>query len=172
VIIMQGTAQTVVEIRTRRGVWIQQLVMGGCWLAIGVAMMSVEREPTTRQLSFISLWWMGLGFDFVAQGLWLRTVGVDLTPELAKVRSLRRRNIPWPEVQAVVHHRRLGVWSVRLILENGEAVRLRAPTLSWEGFGAAAYERDFHQIGQWWLAHRGESWRPVRPEAPRLPFQE
>jgi hypothetical protein len=170
--VQQGTAQTVVEIRTRRGVWMQQLVMGACWLAFGVAMMGVEREWTTRRMSFISVFWTGLGFVLVAQGLWLRTLGVDLTPGSAKVRGLRRREIPWPEVQAVLQRRRLGVWSVRLILENGEGVGLRAPTLAWEGFGAVAYERDFHQISQWWLAHRGESWRPVGPAAPRLPFQE
>jgi hypothetical protein len=143
--------------------------MGGFWLALGVAMMWIEREWTTNQLSFINLLWTGLGLAFVAQGLWLRTVGVDLTPESAKVRGPRRRDVPWAEVQAVVQGRRLGVWSVRLILQDGEAVGLRAPTRTWEGFGAVAYERDFHQIGQWWLAHRGESWRPVRAEAPRLP---
>ena len=25
--------------------------------------------------------------------------------------------------------------------------------------------------GHWWLGHRGEAWRPVRPEAPSLPVQ-
>jgi hypothetical protein len=33
------------------------------------------------------------------------------------------------------------------------------------------YEREYHRIGQWWLAHRGESWRPVPDETPRLPVQ-
>jgi len=46
-------------------------------------------------------------------------------------------------------------------------VLLRAPKRPW-GFGSAGCERDFHRIGQRWLAHRGESWRPVR-EAPPLP---
>jgi hypothetical protein len=25
----------------------------------------------------------------------------------------------------------------------------------------AAYEQDYHRIEQWWLAHRGPSWREV-----------
>ena len=59
---------------------------------------------------------------------------------------------------------------VSLILESGERVTLRAPT-TWWGLGDAQYDRDFHRIGQWWLAHRGQSWRPVRPEAPWPPVQ-
>lgn len=63
---------------------------------------------------------------------------------------------------------RLGTWVVRLILESGELVRLRAPTCTWRS-NAARYERDFHSIGECWLAHRGQSWRPLCPEAPRMP---
>jgi hypothetical protein len=74
-------------------------------------------------------------------------------------------------VQAVVRYEQVGSWMVRLIPESGKPVTLRAPTSLW-GFGGAAHERDFHRIGQYWLAHRGESWRPVRPEAPRLLVQE
>jgi hypothetical protein len=59
----------------------------------------------------------------------------------------------------------LGTDRVRLVLENRQVVNLRAPTISF-GFGAARYEHDFHLIGQWWLAHRGPSWRPIAPEAP------
>ena len=80
------------------------------------------------------------------------------------------RSVSWPEVQAVVRVK--GGWCVQLILESGEAVTLRAPTLSVWGSGGAEFEGDFHRIGQWWLAHRGESWRPVRPEAPSLLVQE
>jgi hypothetical protein len=49
-----------------------------------------------------------------------------------------------------------GAKVVRLILESGESVMLRAPTSSW-GLGGAEYERNVHRIEQWWLAHRGES---------------
>jgi hypothetical protein len=70
----------------------------------------------------------------------------------------------------VVHCEQIGQSTVRLILENGKPVLLRAPRRVW-GLGGAAYERDFQRIGQWWLAHRGQSWRPARPEAPRPPVQ-
>ena len=55
---------------------------------------------------------------------------------------------------------------VRLILEHGKPVTLLAPRIA-PGFGAAQFERDFHRIEQWWLSHRGESWRPLLPEAVR-----
>jgi hypothetical protein len=56
----------------------------------------------------------------------------------------------WSEVQAVVHHKESGASSVRLLLDDCEAVRL--PALG--GDGAAQFGRDFQLIDQWWLAHR------------------
>lgn len=69
-----------------------------------------------------------------------------------------------------MRYEQAGSTSVRLILENGKPATLRAPMRLW-GLGGAADDRHFHQIGQWWPAHRGEYWRPLRPEAPRPPFQ-
>jgi hypothetical protein len=93
---------------------------------------------------------------YVAVALSTRTFGVDLTRESAIVRGVRRRSVPWQEVQAVVRYPPSGAKVVRLILESGESVMLRAPTSSW-GLGGAEYERNVHRIEQWWLAHRGES---------------
>jgi hypothetical protein len=59
---------------------------------------------------------------------------------------------------------------VRLILEDGMQVTLRAPRTQL-GFGAAQFERDFQRIDQRWLAHRGESWRPEGAETPPPPVQ-
>jgi hypothetical protein len=56
------------------------------------------------------------------------------------------------------------------LLENGEPVMLPFPKTLWQ-YGDARYERDLKRIDQWWLAHRGESWRPVRQEEPRPPVQ-
>jgi hypothetical protein len=109
-----------------------------------------------------------LGSIMLVEAWWLATFGVDLTPELARIRGLRRRNVPWNDVQAVIPCERFGSRVVQLILENGESVMMRAPSTSL-GVGRARYERDYNRIGQWWLAHRGESWRPLRPEAPRPP---
>ena len=80
------------------------------------------------------------------------------------------KRLPWQQVQAVLRFDELGSRRVCLILESGRRVNLRAPTTVL-GFGAARYEQEFHRIGQWWLAHRGQSWRPLRPEAPPLPVQ-
>jgi hypothetical protein len=157
----QGMAEADVKIRAARHSWMQPFVFGGIWLVFAIFWATTDRH-------WLALSWLALGSASIAQALWLRIMGVDLTPESANVRGVRRRCVPWENVQAVVHHRRHGTWGVRLILESGKPVRLPAPT-TWSGFGGAQYEQDFHHIGQWWLAHRGESWRPLRPLRPEAP---
>jgi hypothetical protein len=157
--IEQCAAEVTVQIRTASRFWIQQIVTGGLWLVL--ALLWRPERP------LFALYWLALGCLSIAQGLWQRTLGIDLTSCSANLRGFRRRSIPWQQVQAVVHHRRLGTWGVRLIRQSGKPVMLRVPVSTW-GFGSAAYERDFSRIGAWWLAHRGESWRPVAPEAPAL----
>jgi hypothetical protein len=152
-----------VKIRAPRGEWISQFALGGLSLALAIL------YATTDQ-SWFARYWLIFGCLMFAKAVWLRTRGVDLTGESAIVRGRHRRSVPWQEVQAVVYHRRRRVWRVQLILENGEPVTLPAPTTR-QRFGSAEYERDFHRIGKWWLAHRGASWRPVRPEAPQSPVQ-
>ena len=157
--IEQGVGQVVVTIRTSRDTLLQPFAMAGMCFVIAAS------DP--RGLA--PLWLMGLAI--VAQALWALNWGVDLTPESANLRGIRRRSIPWQEVQAVLRYEQTGSSMVRLILENGKPVTLRAPARLW-GLGGAAYDRDFHRIGQWWLAHRGESWRPVRTQTPRPPSRE
>jgi hypothetical protein len=161
--IEQGAAATGVRIRTPLREWMLLGVVGVSWLAAAAFDMAMESSWSTFHLV--------LGCVFVAEALWIRTFGVDRTPESAIVRGLRRQSIPWQQVQAVVRHDQLGAGRVSLILESGRKVTLRAPT-TFFGFGGAQYEQDFNRIGHWWLAHRGESWRPVCPEAPRLPVQD
>jgi hypothetical protein len=152
-----------VSIRAPRISWVWLLVYAPFELAFAVSYWLMDSF-------FFALTWLVLACISVTLAMWLRTMGVDLTPESAVVRGFRRRSVPWPQVQAVLPHRRQGAWSVRLILESGKPITLRAPT-SGLGFGQSQYERDLHRIGQWWLDHRGDSWRPVRPEAPALPLQ-
>jgi hypothetical protein len=152
-----------VKIRTTRHAWVQTLVFGGIWLAFAIGWAGIGRP-------FFALCWLVLGCASIGKAFWVRTMGVDLTPESANVRGVRRRSVPWKDVQALVHHRGQGTWVVRLILESGKPVMLPAPT-TWSGFGRTRYEQDFHRIGQWWLAHRGESWCPVVPEAPQAQEQ-
>jgi hypothetical protein len=164
--IEQGAEQAdaVVEIRTPRYTVVQPLLMAGLFLLIGASNWT---RADQRELFLIPLAAAGV---VVAQSLWELTWGVDLTPESVNLRGFRRRSIAWRDVQAVLRYELAGSRTVRLIPENGKPVTLRAPRSFWR-LGAAAYERDFHRIGQCWLAHRGEFWRPVRPEAPRPPVQ-
>jgi hypothetical protein len=153
-----------VKIRTSRYDLILPLVVAGPF-----CLLAVSDLAGGDQLDFGPVWLAGAAV-IVAESLWALTWGVDLTPESANLRGFRRRSIPWQEVQAVLRYERIGSRMVRLIPDNGKPVTLRAPTSLW-GLGGAAYERDFHRIGQWWLEHRGESWRPLRPEAPLPPVQ-
>jgi len=160
--IEQGAAEAEVRMRADRFTWMLLLVAGG------VMLLNTAIDVTRGRTWAFSIIF---GCLLVAEGLWIWSFGVVLTSGFVKVRGIFRRNIPWRDVQAVIRFDQLGVWRVGLILESGEPVNLRAPQSAW-GFGRVAYERDFQRIGQWWLAHRGESWRPVRPEAPRPPVQD
>jgi hypothetical protein len=94
--------------------------------------------------------------------------GVELTSGSVVVRRLSQRRIAWSQVQGVVRHKTSGNWSsVRLLLQDGKQVKLPAPG----GTDALAFERDFQIIDAWWLAHRGQSWRPLRQEEPLPPEQ-
>ncbi len=151
----QSAAEADVKIRTPRRDWM--VLFGAGVIALASAAFSIAFDLDGSTLPIV------IGSVFIAEALWIRTFRVDLTRESANLRGLRRRSIPWRQVQAVLRDDLFGAERVTLILENGERVRLRAPT-TFLGLGAAEYERDFHRIGQWWLAHRGESWRPAPPE--------
>jgi len=166
------TAVTIEQSATKAGVkigpvllsWKQNLVGTLCGLLF-TAWLLVEGKPWSSLL-YLALTCVGVVLQFV-----LRTLGVDLTPEAAVIHGRRRRRVPWLQVQSVVNHVNTnGTSAVRLILENGEAVTLPFPKTLWRK-GDAQYEHDFQRIEQWWLAHRGEHWHPVRAEAPRPPTQ-
>jgi len=116
----QGRAEAEVKIRTTRQAWMQPFVFGGIWLVFAIGWVTIDQP-------FFAVCWLVLGCASIVKAVKLRTMGVDLTPESANVRGVRRRCIPWKDVQAVVHHRRQGTWGVRLVLESGKPVRLPAP---------------------------------------------
>jgi len=153
----QGTADAAVKIRVPRSEWMVMLVAGGALFVLETAAGATFGHPLVVSQLVV-------GCVLVAGALGIRTQGVDLTPEFAIVRRVRRRNVRWSEVRAVVQVN--GGWRVRLILDSGEVVRLSAPRATGWGASGIQFERDFHRIGQWWIAHRGESWRPTHPEAP------
>lgn len=165
-----GVTEATVRMRTPRMSWMALLVAG---LAL-IAIRALAAVVFTGELSPDGSWGTGdnsalvLGGVLVAEALLIRSFGVDLTPEFVHVRGLRRRSVPLSQIQAVTCYRHMGADRVALVLEDGERVVLRVPSTYW-GSGAATavrYREDFHRLGQWWLAHRGSSWRPVRPEAP------
>ena len=149
------------KIRTPRYAWVWALMSAGLQFALAAFFWVMPAE--FRPWSWFAWFWLMFGCLSVAEALWLRTLGVDLTHESAILRGFRRRTIPWHEVQAVVRKRRFDTWVVQLIPESGKPVTLRAPTTSWS-LGAAKYEQDHQRIGQWWVAHRGESWCPKAPQ--------
>jgi hypothetical protein len=140
--------------------WIKYFVYAGMGLGLAAGFLANGRP-------WLVLLWLALGCGSASIALPQWNSGVDLIPQHAIVRGFRRRNVPWQEVQEVISHTKSnGTSVVGLILENGESVMLRAPTSLWRKYDAQ-YERDFNRIDQYWLAHRGESWHRVPPEAPQ-----
>ncbi|MEU3982227.1 hypothetical protein AB0F77_19350 [Streptomyces sp. NPDC026672] len=92
----------------------------------------------------------------------LAPFGVTLTPSVAIVHNLRRRTIPWSDVQAIQIEPFFGSRTVVIYEAGSRCTRLRAPItgfLSWD----RSFEEKFHTIGRWWLEHRGPDWAPVAP---------
>ena len=90
------------------------------------------------------------------------SLGVTLTPSGAVVHNLRRRTIPWADIQAIGIESVLGTRSIVLHETNGRRTELSAPRsgfLAWDRH----FEEKFHVIGEWWMNHRGPDWTPTPP---------
>jgi hypothetical protein len=89
--IEQGVGQAVVKIRTSRYALIQPFATLGLFIVLGVFTPMGGDNPLDQalRLSLFGMW--GL---VVAVSLWGLTWGVDLTPESANLRWIRRRSIP------------------------------------------------------------------------------
>ncbi|MFJ4829468.1 hypothetical protein ACIP79_06015 [Streptomyces sp. NPDC088747] len=90
--------------------------------------------------------------------------GVTLTPSAAVVHNLRRRTIPWSDVQAIRVEPVLGTSTVVIYEVSGRRTRLRAPTtgfLAWD----RGFDEKFDVLGRWRWDHRGPDWTPVPPPA-------
>ena len=88
----------------------------------------------------------------VASVAFQRWAGLVLTPTHAVVRGLRVRRIPWSKITGVGQQNVFGADRIVLWVEDGRTVRTRAPYAAF-GIGYNAFQRKFHTIGQWWLAH-------------------
>jgi RimJ/RimL family protein N-acetyltransferase len=144
---------------------------GPLWMAffgVGVAALACGADALRKGQLWFALLWLAAGGISVAVGLALRGFGVDLTPEFAIIHNLRARRVPWREVQAVVRQEESRDASLLLVFKSGEPETLVYPGPVGHK-GATQCERDFDRISQWWIAHRGDSWAPVGPEAPPPP---
>ncbi|MFJ9375284.1 hypothetical protein [Streptomyces sp. NPDC101455] len=91
-------------------------------------------------------------------------LGITLTPSAAVVHNLRRRTIPWADIQAIQVQSSAGIKSIVLHEANGRSTELRAPTtgfLSWDRH----FQDKLHTIETWWQTHRGPDWTPIPPPA-------
>ena len=150
----QGAAEADVIIRVPCRDWVRLFVLGG-WIFVPAAF--------TFQ-NGLALFWLGLSGAVVAWGLWFRPFAVDLTPGPVSPGGLRWRPLPRTTVQTVVRHRRHGAWVVRLMLHSGEPAMPDLATR--RRVGHAEQVASLQPIHRWWLAHRGQSWRPIRAETP------
>lgn len=126
----------------------------GVLLGTFAANASVDLTVSSRiDVVVTAALYLGVGFL-----VWWRWTGVDLGPTGFRRRGLLGNAAYWAAVEAVTLHRgRFGAWPV-IWLKNGERIALRE--FNCFPFGSAGAERAYHQIGQWWLGHRGPGWRP------------
>lgn len=148
------------EVRYRMTVWQRATPFMPTVVATAVLFVTSRNEiPPPGGLPGLVTFWIVL---VVVGALLPAYFGVTLTPSAAVVRNIRRRTIPWADIQAIRIESILGTKSIVLHEANGRSTRLRAPTtafLAWD----RRFEEKFHVIGTWWLTHRGPDWTPAPP---------
>jgi hypothetical protein len=129
---------------------------------------------------FTFLWLIGVGtgdgpgyFPLVCFGIGL-LVGLPLVarmrvvlgPDRLTVVGWRRWDMAWSEVQGVVPPA-FGWFRRRSVaVYDGRAWRsLLVLTVGWP-WERRRVQAQYHQVGQWWLDHRGADWQPMPPPAP------
>jgi len=121
---------------------------GPLWIAFfGLGAAIIVAAATTDGGLLVTLLELAVGAFNLAVGLALRIIGVDLRSEFVVVRNVRRRSVPWPEVQAVISHDDSGNASVSLIFDNDGPLTLAYPPGGPKG--NAECERDFQRINEW-----------------------
>ncbi len=89
------------------------------------------------------------GLIYVLQGRF----GVDLFPECAVARGVRRRIVSWDRVQAIEPRRRQAMQLIVLV-EPDRRSRLRAPATGFL-YRDPRFDEKLATIRSWWLDHRG-----------------
>jgi hypothetical protein len=81
--------------------------------------------------------------------------GITLTPVMAVVHNVRRRQLRWSDIAAVTQQSFFGSRRVVLWTNDGRRTALRVPIMAFPGLVRRPFDHDYHLIGRWWLAHRG-----------------
>lgn len=87
--------------------------------------------------------------------------------ELTVRNGFRSHVLAAADVQAVTLEREYGTRTVKLWLADGTYRRATAAGRT-QGLLRQNFDRDYHLVGDWWLANRGPHWQP-RPAADRGP---
>lgn len=130
------------------------LLVAIIWLAPLVFHVNGSHVPASLLAIYAALALFNVGFRWWA--------GLIRTPTHAIVRGLRVQRIRWADIQGVGVQSSFGTEFIALWTADGRAVKPRAPLCSLN-IGRGAFIRDYHSIGQWWLAHRGDDWAPTPP---------
>jgi hypothetical protein len=79
--------------------------------------------------------------------------------ELTVRSGLRAHDLRAADVQAVTLERVSGTRMVKLWLVDGSYHRVVVAGRT-QGLLRQSFDRDYHLIGEWWLANRGAHWQP------------
>ena len=148
------------EVRIRRAVWqwITPLLPMAVMTAVLFTTAGTEMPPPGGVPGVVAFWAVLLLLGSVLPSRF----GITLTPSAAVVHNVRRRTIPWADIQAIQVQSTAGIKSIVLHEANGRSTELRAPTtgfLSWDRH----FNEKLHTIETWWHTHRGPDWTPITP---------
>jgi len=77
----------------------------------------------------------------------------------------RKREIAAADIAAVTLDRVAASRMVTIWTRDGKAHRASVAGRG-RGLFRQSFDRDWHLVGQWWLANRGDTWQPVLPTVP------
>lgn len=143
------------------------LAMPICFAVAGLELLYLAGEYHSAPVGSAGCYLLFLGVATLVLGLVLR---VRLSPAGIRIRTLlRRRQVGWAEICAItVEPQRRGGPRVMLWTVSGGRVRLPLPMAN-RAWNEAAFVRDYHRIGQYWLASRAPDqlppadWQPAHP---------
>jgi hypothetical protein len=118
--------------------------------------LELQNQHHPAELKLFALVWVPI---ILLGGFTTTWFGVNLTSDELVVHNLRRKNVPWSKVQAITTESAGSGWRAVVWTEDGTRIPLRAPSAPFRR-RSARFERQFAQLGDWWLDHRGPDWQP------------